>query len=202
KYRLSIHQTTTNLSAEQLTQQAKESGAKQIIVAGGDGTVTEVASQLVDTDLKLGIVPLGTANALCHVLYGVGAKFSPVEKACEALLGGHCQRIDTADCNQRLILLVLGIGLEQKMIEHAQREEKNVFGQLAYLTGFFNAVVAEETQALTVSLDAPTEDGNHDNNTQTLEVHSFVVANIAPFSTLLAQGGDAPQPDDGKLHIT
>ncbi|NMS07797.1 hypothetical protein HKA85_02100, partial [Vibrio parahaemolyticus] len=31
---------------------------------------------------------------------------------------------------------------------------------------------------------------------------SFVVANIAPFSTLLAQGGDAPQPDDGKLHIT
>ncbi|MCV5276864.1 hypothetical protein OFC49_39655, partial [Escherichia coli] len=60
------------------------------------------------------------------------------------------------------------------MIEHAQREEKNVFGQLAYLTGFFNAVVAEETQALTVSLDAPTEDGNHDKNTQTLDVHSFV----------------------------
>lgn len=37
---------------------------------------------------------------------------------------------------------------------------------------------------------------------QEMEVHSFVVANIAPFSTVLAQGGGAPQPDDGKLHIT
>ncbi len=35
-----------------------------------------------------------------------------------------------------------------------------------------------------------------------MDVHSFVVANIALFSTVLAQGGGAPQPDDGKLHIT
>ncbi|PFG45612.1 YegS/Rv2252/BmrU family lipid kinase [Vibrio sp. ES.051] len=202
KYRLSIHQTSESLSAEQLTQQAKQRGAKQIIVAGGDGTVTEVASQLVDTDIKLGIVPLGTANALCHVLYGVGAKLSPVEKACEALLSGRCQRIDTAECNQRLILLVLGIGFEQKMIKHAQREEKNTLGQLAYLTGFFNAVVAKDTQTLKVVMDnTPSSDPNH-RAEQTLAIHSFVVANIAPFSTLLAQGGGAPQPDDGKLHIT
>ncbi|MCV5855200.1 hypothetical protein OFN53_31725, partial [Escherichia coli] len=65
-----------------------------------------------------------------------------------------------------------------------------------------NAVVAEETQTLTVAMDAPFEDENRENGSQTLEVHSFVVANIAPFSTLLAQGGGAPQPDDGKLHIT
>ncbi|MGO1297617.1 MAG: diacylglycerol kinase family protein, partial [Vibrio sp.] len=193
-YPLNIRKTREDLSAEQLTQQAKDSGAKQIIVSGGDGTVTEVASQLVDTEIKLGIVPLGTANTLCHVLYGIGAKWSPVESACEVLLSGHCQRIDTAQCNERLILLVLGIGLEQKMIQHAQREEKNSFGQLAYLTGFFNAVVAKDTQTLTVSMDNQAE--------ETRDVHSFVVANTAPFSTLLAQGGGAPQPDDGQLHIT
>ncbi|MCV5244498.1 diacylglycerol kinase family protein, partial [Escherichia coli] len=101
---------------ESLALQAKQSGVNQVIVSGGDGTVTEVASQLVGTDIQLGIIPLGTANALCHVLYGIGVKLAPVEKACEAILEGHCQRIDTAECNQRLILLVLGIGLEQKMI--------------------------------------------------------------------------------------
>lgn len=202
KYRLDIHQTSEDLRADQLTQQAKERGAKQVIVAGGDGTVTEVASQLIDSDIKLGIVPLGTANALCHVLYGVGAKLSPVEKACEALLKGQCQRIDTAECNQRSILLVLGIGLEQKMIEHAQREEKNALGQLAYLTGFFDAVVAEETQTLTISIKGSSDKELSDNQQQMLDVHSFVVANTAPFSTLLAQGGGAPQPDDGQLHIT
>lgn len=200
-YPLNIHQTREDLSAKQLTQQAKDHGAKQIIVSGGDGTVTEVASQLIETDIQLGIVPLGTANTLCHVLYGIGAKWSPVERACEVLLSGHCQRIDTAKCNDQLILLVLGIGLEQKMIEHAQREEKNALGQLAYLTGFFNAVVSEETQTLTVSMDDQSQ-GHEHNDAQTLDVHSFVVANTAPFSTVLAQGGGAPQPDDGKLHIT
>ncbi len=201
KYRLSIRQTDETTSAESLALQAKQSGVNQVIVSGGDGTVTEVASQLVGTDIKLGIIPLGTANALCHVLYGIGVKLSPVEKACEAILAGHCQRIDTAECNQRLILLVLGIGLEQKMIEHAHREEKNAFGQLAYLTGFFNAVISEEVQTLQVTLEgqAASEQGWE---RQEMDVHSFVVANIAPFSTVLAQGGGAPQPDDGKLHIT
>ncbi|ASA54825.1 diacylglycerol kinase family protein [Vibrio gazogenes] len=203
KYCLSIHQTDETTSAEMLTEQAKENDVSQVMVSGGDGTVTEVASQLVDTEIKLGIIPLGTANSLCHVLYGIGSKLSPVEKACEAILSGNSQRIDTAACNQRLILMVLGIGLEQKMVEHAQREEKNTFGQIAYLTGFFNALISEETQTLHVEMEgggqAPHEqpfDG------QAIEVHSFVVANTAPFSTVLAQGGGQPQPDDGQLHIT
>ncbi|MDW6092537.1 diacylglycerol kinase family protein [Vibrio rhizosphaerae] len=201
KFRLRIHQTTENTSAETLAKQAKEHGVSQVMVSGGDGTVTEVASQLVDTDINLGIIPLGTANALCHVLYGIGMKFSPVEKACEAILSGHSQRIDTATCNQRLILMVLGIGLEQKMIEHAQREEKNTFGQLAYLTGFFNAVTAEETQTLQVTMQGQAAD-EHRFDGQEIEVHSFIVANTAPFSTVLAQGGGEPRPDDGQLHIT
>ncbi|WNJ95581.1 diacylglycerol kinase family protein [Vibrio ruber] len=201
KYCLRIYQTDETTSAETLTRQAKQSGADHVMVSGGDGTVTEVASQLVDTDIKLGIIPLGTANALCHVLYGISTKISPVEKACEAILAGHCQRIDTATCNQRLILMVLGIGLEQQMIEFAQREEKNTFGQLAYLTGFFNALISEETQSLNVEMQGQSAD-EHQFDGQAIEVHSFIVANTAPFSTVLAQGGGEPQPDDGQLHIT
>ncbi|TOE88675.1 diacylglycerol kinase family protein, partial [Vibrio parahaemolyticus] len=86
KYRLSIRQTDETTSAESLALQTKQSGVNQVIVSGGDGTVTEVASQLVGTDIQLGIIPLGTANALCHVLYGIGVKLAPVEKACEAIL--------------------------------------------------------------------------------------------------------------------
>lgn len=201
KYRLSIHQTDKTTRAETLAKQAKQNGIKQIIASGGDGTVTEVASQLVNTDIKLGIIPLGTANSLCHLLYGIGIKLSPVEKACDAILSGHCQRIDTAECNQHLILSVLGIGFEQKMVEHAHREEKNALGQFAYLTGFFNAVMSEETQTLHVNMQGQTT-SEHQLDGKSIEVHSFVVANIAPFSTVLAQGGGIPQPDDGQLHIT
>ncbi|WP_298942516.1 diacylglycerol kinase family protein [uncultured Psychromonas sp.] len=194
KHRLKIVETTPDISATALTKQAKSAGAKKIIVCGGDGTVTEVASQLIESEIILGIVPFGTTNALCHVLYGLPAKYSPVNAACNAILSEQVRTIDTAKCNEQLMLLAMGIGFEQQMISSANRENKNENGQFAYLNGFFNAVVSSESQQLNVKIN--------DEAQQNLNVQSLMVANTAPFSTLLAQGGDAPEPDDGKLHMT
>lgn len=194
KHRLAILETREDTSAKSLTKQAIEQGATTILAAGGDGTVTEVATQLVDTDIALGIIPLGTANALCHILYGVTSKLSPVETACNTLLNGKVKKIDTATCNDHLMLLVLGIGFEHQMIEYAHREQKNAMGQFAYLTGFFNAVVSGTSQDVEITLN--------DDEPQTIQTHSLVIANTAPFSTMLAQGGAQPQADDGKLHIS
>jgi YegS/Rv2252/BmrU family lipid kinase len=194
KYSLDIHLTTKEISAQSYAQKAKEAGVKNMIVCGGDGTVGEVASVLADSDIKLGIVPFGTANALCHVLYGVSTKFSPVENACEAILSGNTKKIDVAYCNDQIVLLVVGIGFQEKMINSANRKKKNSMGQFAYLNGFFNAVIDGDSQVLQVSVDGQP--------TQTIDAQSLVVANTSPFSSVLAQGGGMPEPDDGKLHIT
>lgn len=193
-YRLQLLFTEPDVSATALARQALQHNPDLIIAAGGDGTVGEVAGEVDHSDTRLGIVPFGTANALCHVLYGIGSKTAPIDKACEAILSGNTRQIDTAYCNQQLMLLVMGIGFEQQMIEYAQREEKNQLGQLAYLTGFFNAVMADNPIQLTCRLD--------DEEPQSLLVRSFVVANTAPFTTLLAQGHGEPEPGDGLLHIT
>lgn len=193
-YRLRILLTTESISAAQRTQEAINEGAKFIFAGGGDGTLSEVASELVETDIRVGFVPLGTANALCHAMYGIESKVSPVESTCAAITTGEPRKMDVAYCNGQLLLLALGIGVEQQMIEYANREKKNELGQLAYLSGFFNAVVSEQTQHLQVRFDG--------NEPQELDVHSFVIANAAPFSTLLAQGGAEPKVDDHKLHIT
>ncbi|WP_025565615.1 diacylglycerol kinase family protein [Psychromonas sp. SP041] len=194
KHRLKIVETMPHISATELAKQAKETGANKVIVCGGDGTVTEVASQLIESDIVLGIVPFGTTNALCHVLYGLAAKYSPVNAACNAILSEQVRTIDTAKCNEQLMLLAMGIGFEQQMISSANRENKNENGQFAYLNGFFNAVVSSESQQLSIKIN--------DKVYQDLNVQSLMVANTAPFSTLLAHGGDAPEPDDGKLHMT
>ncbi|WP_086981242.1 diacylglycerol kinase family protein [Vibrio aphrogenes] len=194
QYHVEIRETTRDLSAAELTKQALNSGATFIVAGGGDGTVTEVANQIVHTDIVLGILPLGTANALCHVLYGIENKIIPVETACNAILQGEVTQIDTARCNQNLILLVAGIGFEQKMIEYAEREQKNNDGQFAYLKGLWGAVTHNDTLSLQVSLDKQPA--------QALEVSSLVIANAAPFTTLLAQGGGEPDLQDGILDIT
>lgn len=194
QHRLQIEKTTPDITAAMLTQKAKKAKVDNLIVCGGDGTVTEVASQIIESDVVLGIVPFGTANALSHVLYGIEVKLSPVETACTAILSGNIRDIDTAKCNDNLMLLAMGIGFEQQMIESANRDNKNKHGQLAYLTGFFNAVAGDESQQLNVQVD--------DKPIQQLDIQSLVVANTAPFSTMLAHGGETPEPDDGKLHMT
>src|SRR6266705_3531464 len=35
-----------------------------VVICGGDGTVNQVASALVDVDINIGIIPLGSGNGL------------------------------------------------------------------------------------------------------------------------------------------
>jgi len=80
------------------------------------------------------------------------------------------------------------------MIEHADREEKNEGGQFAYLAGLWQAIRQNEPLTVTVAFDdAPPVE---------LNTPSLVVANAAPKSTALAQGGDEPDMTDGKLDVT
>jgi diacylglycerol kinase (ATP) len=58
-------------SAKNLALAAVRNGYDTIIACGGDGTVHEVLQPLVGTKVALGVVPLGTANALAQNL-GLG----------------------------------------------------------------------------------------------------------------------------------
>lgn len=191
---LSIHTSSEHCSARQLAQQACQAGCKLVIACGGDGTVTEVASELVGTDVRLGIIPLGTTNALSHALWGISAKLMPVRSACLNIIEGHSRAIDTANCNGKLMLLLAGVGFEQQMIAAADRDRKNELGQLAYLNGLWQAVQANHVLSLVVQFDDQPE--------QLLHTASLVVANAAPLTTLLAQGSGAPDLNDGKLDVT
>ena len=191
---LHILETTEHTSAATLTQQAINQGAKTIIACGGDGTVTEVATELVNTDIAMGILPMGTANALAHVLLGFSTKLIPVGVACDVIITGQVKKIDSAKCNDALMLLLAGLGFEHKMIASANREEKDVGGQFAYLQALWQAVSSNKVSILQVSIDDLPE--------KTIETASLVIANAAPFTTILAQGGGEPDVNDGLLDIT
>jgi diacylglycerol kinase family enzyme len=103
------------------------------LAGGGDGTVNEVAMAIQNKKVSFGILPLGTTNALSHVLYGNRVKSSPIQTACDAILANKTMQIDAATCNEHLLLLAAGIGFEQKMIAGADRTKKNELGQLAYI---------------------------------------------------------------------
>ena len=191
---LKIVETTPDISAKTLAKQAVEAGAGLVIACGGDGTLTEVASVLVDSKVHFAIIPMGTANALAHALFGTKSKVMPIEVACEHIENGVPTKIDTASCNERLMLLVTAVGFEQKMIEGADRDEKNQGGQMAYIKALWEAVNVNDSLDLRIAID--------DEAQQSLSVCSLVVANAAPFTTVLAQGGGEPDVKDGELDLT
>ncbi|KFZ38547.1 hypothetical protein HR45_03735 [Shewanella mangrovi] len=193
-YDVRILETSEQQSARKLAQQALQQGADVLVAGGGDGTVTEVASVLIGTQLPLGILPLGTTNALSHVLWGISAKLDPINSALDNIISGEQQRIDTAKCNGRTTLLLVGVGFEAQMIKEADREQKNQHGELAYLQGFWNSISQNRQLKLKVRAD------NH--KPIQLNTGSLTVANGAPNTTILAQGAGYTDLRDGLLDVT
>jgi len=77
----------TTSGAGSATGQAKhaiDTGFDTVIACGGDGTVHEVLQSLVGTDVALGVVPLGTANALAADLGLIGSPAKAVNSLLKA----------------------------------------------------------------------------------------------------------------------
>jgi YegS/Rv2252/BmrU family lipid kinase len=81
---------TSGKMARHLARQAARSDHSLVIVAGGDGTVEDVASQLVGTRSVLGIVPIGTMNNLAR---SVGVPLE-IDAACALIAMGTTRHID------------------------------------------------------------------------------------------------------------
>ena len=193
-FTLTIKETSLSVTAKNLTQQALVKKVNTVIAGGGDGTLTEVAEQVINKSINFGIIPMGTANALAHNLYGHFSKINPIDLALTHLCSKQTTYIDTATCNEKTALLLIGIGLEYEMINFANRDVKDDMGQFAYLNGFWEAYTQGTLHSMQVSFDGK--------SFEEINTTSFVVANAAPFTSLLAQGDGTPDFKDGYLDVT
>ncbi len=100
-----------------LTELAKigiQNGYKTIVVAGGDGSVNEVFKSLVGTDVKFGILPLGSGNGLARHL-GIPLN---LEKSLDLILKGKSKLIDTATINDQPFISIAGTGFDAFIAMH------------------------------------------------------------------------------------
>lgn len=72
--------TNSKEHAGEETQKAVAAGCDTIFACGGDGTVHNIAQILANTPVALGILPIGTANALAHDL-GIPLRIPAAAKA-------------------------------------------------------------------------------------------------------------------------
>lgn len=92
-------------------REAVATGAGRVISIGGDGTLNAVASGLVDTEVALGIVPMGSGNGYARSL---GLPRDPAA-ALHLALEGTPRRMDVGYLNERLFLGTAGIGFDARV---------------------------------------------------------------------------------------
>lgn len=57
-----IKEVSKTASPTELAKEAIREGYKTVVAAGGDGTIAGVANALMDTDVAMGVLPMGTFN--------------------------------------------------------------------------------------------------------------------------------------------
>ena len=82
--------------ATKLATKAVKDKCKLVLVAGGDGTISEVASCLVNTNVTLGILPLGTMMNIAWML----SIPTDLEKAVQLIKIGRKRKIDVGAITQ------------------------------------------------------------------------------------------------------
>ncbi|VXD24874.1 lipid kinase [Planktothrix paucivesiculata] len=99
-----------------------------VIVAGGDGTLNAAVDGLVETNLPLAILPLGTANDLARTL-GIPTTLT---EACQVIAQGHRQKIDLGWVNGKHFFNVASLGLSVSITNKLTKQSKQRWGVLAY----------------------------------------------------------------------
>ncbi|OKH13476.1 lipid kinase [Fischerella major NIES-592] len=99
-----------------------------VIVGGGDGTLNAAVDTLVETNLPLGILPLGTANDLARTLKIPNS----LPEATKVIANGKVQRIDLGEVNGKYFFNVASLGMSVKITQRLTKEVKRRWGIFAY----------------------------------------------------------------------
>jgi diacylglycerol kinase (ATP) len=120
-----------------------------VIIGGGDGTLNAAVDALVDTELPLGILPLGTANDLARTLE---IPTSPVD-AGRVIAQGGTHRIDLGRVNARHFFNVASIGLSVEVARQLDGDVKRRWGVLGYPLTLWRALGRHRSFRAEISCD-------------------------------------------------
>jgi diacylglycerol kinase (ATP) len=123
-----------------------------VVAVGGDGTVNEVASAIVGTDLILGIIPYGSGNGLSRFL---GVPMDPV-KAIQTLNGWKVASIDSAQVNGRWFFNMAGMGFDAHISEVFSHDKTRGFS--SYFKSSIQEIRSYKSQQYHLEIDGEVYD--------------------------------------------
>lgn len=106
-----------------LAQDAVEQHYDIVAVAGGDGSINEVGTQLIGTDIALAIIPCGSGNGLSRCLH---IPLDPL-KALELINRKAICQIDTVKVNDVPFISISGTGYDAQVADDYAKDQHRGF---------------------------------------------------------------------------
>lgn len=185
-FKLHLYKTTGNKDKEAIQELITQNHPDRIFVAGGDGTISLLASMIQDTSIPIAVFPTGSANGLALNLNLP----EDLEAQIEVGLGEHFIDMDMLQLGDHLCLHIADIGLNASLIKNY--DKSNIRGFLGYMLQSI-PTIAQEDYPYQFKIEANGETFIH-------EGIMLAIANAEKFGTGATINPGA-QMDDGLFEI-
>jgi diacylglycerol kinase family enzyme len=122
-------------AAERARDSALKGEIDAVVVGGGDGTISTVASALATTDIPLGVLPLGTLN---HFAKDLGIPLD-IDGAVDVIRAANARAVDVAEVNGQVFVNNSSIGIYPYMVLDRERR-RSKHGQAKWIATFLAAI--------------------------------------------------------------
>lgn len=184
-----IYETTGEECLADVIRQQIDQGYELFVAVGGDGTVSGVADGLAQTGLPLGIIPLGTGNALARELKIP----QELDQALQILAGKQRTIIvDALKLEQRFFVLDISVGFSSFLMRETGRWSKQRFGRLAYVWTGIRQFIGFQPERFTLTVDGR----SYRFRAAQVTVTNARIMGASPF-----QWGPHIKVDDGQLDL-
>lgn len=164
-------------------------GVELVIAAGGDGTVSDVASALTRSEVPLGILPLGTGNVVAR---GLDIPTNP-GRAAETLAGAYGLReLDVLRVGKRSFIIAVSVGFSAITMYKTTRKDKRRLGPIAYWWTAIRNLFGLSQRKFLVEVDG--ESSTH-------RASEVMAANLGIIGTKALRWDQDVFPDDGRMEV-
>ena len=126
-FKFQIEETRSDGNYSYLKEKILNENITDIVVCGGDGSVSRISSFLLDTKVNIGIVPTGSGNGLALA----AAIPYATEAALKVIFDGHASFVDGFRINKKFSCMMCGIGCDAQVAHDFAN--KKVRGLKTYL---------------------------------------------------------------------
>jgi diacylglycerol kinase (ATP) len=150
KFFFEILFTTADGEYPFLADKIKNEEFTDVVICGGDGSVSQIASYFLGMDVNIGIIPMGSGNGLAFAAKIPGN----IDKALQIIFTGTSTFVDAFFINEKFGCMLCGVGFDAQVAHDFAQQHKR--GLATYVRVSLKNFIKAEPYRFDITIDGKT----------------------------------------------